>query len=77
MYTNRVFSIKIVTKKTEPYFQGRAGRQDSNLTLYNINISELAKQLENPHASGLELQDNEIKCLRDADDLVLLFPTNG
>ena len=77
MYTNGKFSVKIGTKKTESFFQKRGVRQGCNLSpaLFNIYINKLAKQIENSPASGLKLQDTEIKCLLYADDLVLLSPT--
>ena len=44
-------------------------------TLFNIYINKLAQALEKSAAPGLTLLESEVKCLRFADDLVLLSPT--
>jgi hypothetical protein len=44
-------------------------------TLFNIYINELAVQLEQSAAPGLNLQSTEVKFLLFADDLVLLSPS--
>ena len=59
------------------FTQQRGVRQVCSLspTLFNIYINELVVQLEQSTAPGLILQENEIKFLLYADDLVWLSPT--
>ena len=72
-----IFAIKIGSKRSEFFKQGRGVRQGCSLspTLFNIYINELAVMLEQSASPGLTLHDTEVKFLLYADDLVLLSPT--
>ena len=52
-------------------------RQGCSLSpnLFNININELARALEQSSAPNLTQLESEVKCQLFADDLVLLSPT--
>ncbi len=77
MYSNNKCAIRIGNKHTDFFTQKRAVRQGCSLspTLFNIYINELAVLLEQSTAPGLTLQDQNIKLLLYADDLVLLSST--
>ncbi len=70
-------AIRIGNKHTDFFTQKRGVRQGCSLspTLFNIYINELAVLLEQSTAPGLTLQDQNIKLLLYADDLVLLSST--
>ncbi len=74
MYSNNKCAIRIGSKHREFFPQKRGMRQGCSLspTLFNIYINELSVQLEQSTAPGLTLQDQIIKLLLYADDLVLL-----
>ncbi len=74
MYSNKKCAIQIGNKHTELFTQKRGVRQGCSRspTLFNIFINELAEQLEQSTDPGLTLQDQNIKLLLYADDLVLL-----
>ena len=77
LYTENKCAVKIGSKRTEFFKQGRGVRQGCSLspTLFNIYINELAMMLKQSAAPGLTLHDSNIKFLLYADDLVLLSPT--
>ncbi|XP_064867703.1 serine incorporator 5 isoform X2 [Oncorhynchus nerka] len=67
-----------IGKKHKHFFpQGRGVRQGCSLspTLFNLYFNELARVLEQAAAPGLTVLESEAKCLRFADDLVLLSST--
>ena len=68
--------IKIDTKRTEYFKQSMGVKQGCSLspTLFNVYINELATKLHNSTTPGLS-EDQEIKRLMYADDLVILAPT--
>ncbi len=77
MYSNNKCAIRIGNKHTDFFTQKRGVRQGCSLspTLFNIYINELAVLLDWSTAPGLTLQDQNIKLLLYADDLVLLSST--
>ncbi len=77
MYSNNKCAIQIGNKHTDFFTQKRGVRQGCSLspTLFNIYINELAVLLKQSTAPGLTLQDQNIKLLLYADDLVLLSST--
>ena len=77
IYEKNKLAVKIGDNHTDFFPQGWGVKQGCTLspTLFNIYINELALLLEQSPAPALTLQDTEIKCLFDADDLVILSPT--
>ena len=77
MYAGNKCSIRIGNKRTHSFTQSRGVKQGCNLspTLFNIYINELATKLQQSSAPGVILDDEEIKLLLYADDLVLLSPS--
>ena len=73
MCTNNKCAVKIGEKGS----QGCVVRQGCNLSpiLFNLYINELACQLDESTAPGLNLNGTEVKGLLYAYDLVLLSPT--
>ena len=77
MYVSNKCGVKIGNKTTDLFTQGRGVFQGNSLspTLFNIYINDLAVLLERSGAPGLTLNNQEVKFLLYADDLVLLSPT--
>ncbi len=74
MYTNSKCAVKIGDKQAF-FSSGHGERQGCSLSpiLFNLDINELACQLDQSSAPGLTLNDTEVKDLLYADDL--LSPT--